>query len=867
MVSQSRNHPGATRDDPQVGRALVLTRAGMWWEQLARAFWPLVVVATLVFAALGFGLVQDLPRLWLIGFMAFAAVAGLGALVMGLRRFARPTAAAVRARVDATLPGKPLSALRDRMVLGDADPGAVALWDAHQQRMRQLAQQARPVRPDADLPRRDPYALRLVGITALVTALLFAPSGQLGQSIAALGAGLRPLPQGTPTIASGLGWEGWAEPPQYTRRPTIYLNALPEGEPLVLPQGSKVSFRLYGDGTVLRQDIGPEGDFDDPQAPEFTATQDGTVEVSGRSFAVTVLPDDPPQVQPGDAPTRRADGRLVQQFTASDDNGIAGGEAVVTLDLASVDRRFGLATDPETREDLVLQLPLPGLGQRRQVNGQLVADLARHPWANLPVTMRLSVVDGIEQRGESQPMRMVLPGRRFFDPVGAALIELRRDLLWSRENARRSAEVLRAITWQPEGFLDEDLTDRLRGAIATLESGPLGEQDRDALADLLWEAAEQLEDGGLSDALERMRQAQERLSEAIRNGASEDEIQRLMDELREATDAYTNMLAERGEDPAERFDRSPQDQRQRITGSQIQEMMDEIQRLMNEGRMAEAQELLEQFNRMMENLRVDQAEEQDGVGRQRPMNRLADTLRDQQQLSDDAMRQMQDQFMPDFGQQGQGQGQDQQGPDGESQPGAEGQPGQPGEDGPGQPSLAERQRDLREELGRQRGLLPGQGTPQGDEAARQLDEAGRAMEEAEQALEDDDIAGAMERQAQAIQSMREGMRALGDLLAQDGQPGQRGQDGQQPGQGTEGPAGDPGQRGLAAPYSRQPSTDPLGRSMTGQGSNLSTGDPLQEGPDPTRQARNLVDEIRRRLGERERPTEERDYLGRLLERF
>ena len=186
-------------------------------------------------------------------------------------------------------------------------------------------------------------------------------------------------------------------------------------------------------------------------------------------------------------------------------------------------------------------------GDRREVQGQLVEDLAQHPWANLPVVLTLRAVDGIEQVGEAAPLRLDLPGRRFFNPLAAALIEMRRDLLWSRGNAGRSAEILRALTWQPEGFVADDLYADLRGAVAVLENDAFSLEARDRLAAALWEAAVQLEDGGLADALARMREAQEKLSEAIRNGASPDEIQRLMDELREATDAYTQMLAEQAE--------------------------------------------------------------------------------------------------------------------------------------------------------------------------------------------------------------------------------------------------------------------------------------------------------------------------------
>ncbi|TRW99707.1 DUF4175 domain-containing protein [Paracoccus sp. M683] len=810
----------------------------MWWEQAARAFWPLAALLAVVFAGLWLGLVAQLPDAvlpWLAGAVVLALIA---AAIRGGLRFGRVGVGAAVARVDGTLPGRPLSALQDHAALG----GDGALWQAHQAQMRARAALARAVAPDAGLTRRDPFALRLAALVALVMALIFGGAGNLGQGLSAVAATLRPPVQQGPDIATGPSWEGWAEPPGYTRRPTIYLNALPEAEVLELPKGSAVSFRLYGGDVMVAQDIGPEAG-QDPQAPAFTAMQSGMIEVAGRRFDVTVLPDAAPSIAPGDAPTRRADGRFVQDFIAEDDHGVISGGAEIALDLAATDRRFGLAIDPEPREAVVLDLRMPR-SARQEVRGQLVQDLARHPWANLPVTVTLTALDGIDQEGRSDPMQTVLPGRRFFSPLAAALIEMRRDLLWSRENAGRSAEILRAVTWQPEGFVDEVLYQQLRTGVGVLEAGPLSPEDRDKLAEALWQAAIQLEDGGLADALERMKQAQEKLSEAIRNGASPDEIQRLMDELKAATDEYMRMLAEQGQaDPADRFTQNQQGQV--ITGDQIQQMMDEIQRLMNEGRMAEAQQLLEQFNRMMENMQVTQGQGQgQGEGQQgqqgnQSMNRLADTLREQQRLSDEAFREMQEQF---------------------------GQGGQQGSE-----DLAQRQRDLREELGQQQGLMPGQGSEQGDAARRSMDEAGRAMEDAEQALRQGDMSGAMERQADAIQSMREGMRALGDMLGQGERSAQEGQDGQQQGQQGQQPGDQPGQamrdgqRGL--PYDRRAERDPLGRQLSGNGNTFSSGNVLTEGVDPARRARDLLDEIRRRSGERSRPEDERDYLDRLLERF
>lgn len=828
----------STKKNKPVQRALWLTGLGMMWERLATAFWPLVTLLALLFACLALDLLALVPAGALPWLAAMALIAVIATAIWGGLRFRRVRRAEVVDRVDRTLPGRPLAALSDRAAIG----GEGALWRAHLAQMQTVAMTAQAVKPDAQLTRRDPFALRLVGLVALALAMIFGGISEMGRGVSALAS--TASPPGAELTPGGPSWEGWAEPPAYTRRPTIYLNALPEGERLELPKGSTVTFRLYGSGAEVTQNIGAALG-DDPLAPGMRAEKSGRIDIGDRSFDVNVLPDLPPVIRAGSQPVRRADGRMVQDYQAEDDHGVVTAKATIDLDLAAIDRRFGLAVEPEPRDAVELLLPMPRNGDRKQVKGQLVQDLSRHPWANLQVKLSLQAADGIEQTASSAPMQTILPGRRFFQPLAASLIEMRRDLLWSRENAGRSSEILRAVTWQPEGFVNQDLYRELQGAVQILDQNELTEKQRDDLAEALWQAAIQLEDGGLSDALERMRQAQQKLSEAIRNGASQDEIQRLMDELKEATDAYTRMLAEQSErDPGERFTRDQPSQT--ITSDQIQQMMDEIQRLMNEGRMAEAQELLEQFNRMMENLQIGQAQGQGqgegfGEGQQGgAMNRLSDSLREQQRLSDEAFRDMQEQF-------------------------SQGQTGQPSENSG---DLADRQRQLREELGQQRGLLPGQGSADGDSAGRQLDEAGRAMEDAEQALRNGDMSGAMQRQADAIQSMREGMRALGSMM--DQRQGDAGQDGEQATEGQDGQRALGGQRNgsLQGQRNGEPTFDPLGRERDGNGNVIVGGDSMGDGEvDPARRARDLLDEIRRRSGQRDRSEDERGYLDRLLDRF
>ena len=58
---------------------------------------------------------------------------------------------------------------------------------------------------------------------------------------------------------------------------------------------------------------------------------------------------------------------------------------------------------------------------------------------------------------------------------------------------------------------------------------------RDEVAEALWQAAVQIEDGNLGDAAQRLAKAKERLQQALRERAPDEEIARLMDELRQAT--------------------------------------------------------------------------------------------------------------------------------------------------------------------------------------------------------------------------------------------------------------------------------------------------------------------------------------------
>lgn len=828
-----------------------------------------MTLGLLLVSAMAFGVLDHFSAMQLRAVVGASLLALAALAIFGYLKFQAPLQAEVLARLDASLPGSPIAALLDDQAIGTEDAASRAVWQAHKARMALRAAKARAVAPNLRLAGRDPYALRYVALTAFVMAMIF---GSLWRVVTG-----NPLATADAAImATGPSWEGWAQPPAYTGKPSIYLSDV-TASTLELPTGTRIQLRLYGEKSDLdvvetvsdpavtakipepSVQAVPDGGTNGSAAPVLPNTRDlvvaqsGKLEIigeGGRVWDIVALADTVPTVTPIGEIGREADGRLKQMFSAKDDYAVVSGQVTITLDLAAVDRRFGLALEPEPREPVVLDLPMPIRGNRADFKETLVDDLSEHPFANLPVKMVFSVVDEAGQAGTAEPLSVALPGRRFFDPLAMALIEMRRDLLWSRQNAPRATQILKAVTNAPEGFIrNESAYLRLRVALRRLDAAQanLTPELRDELAAELWAISLMVEEGDLASALERLRRAQDKLDEAIRNGASPEEVDRLMQDMREALNDYMRQLAE--EQQRNPDSQSSQNQQGlQMSQDQLQQMLDELQKLIEEGRTAEAAELMEQLRQFMENMQVTQGQGQ-GQGQggpgQQAMRDMQETLRDQQKLSDDAFRDMQN------GNQGQEPGEGEQGQqEGESQNPGQDQGGQQDGKGQGGGSLTDRQNALRDRLGDLQGRnLPGDGTEQGEAGRRQLDRADRAMRDAERSLRDGDLPGALDRQAEAMQALREGMRNFGEALAEQ-QREEMG--GNRPGEDV----------GRADPNGR----DPLGREP-GDSARIGSDRNMLQGDDIYRRAQELLDEIRRRSGDQTRPDSELDYLRRLLDQF
>ena len=877
---------------------VLLTRLGLISERVTKCFWPFWTVLFFALAPLILGRQDFLPLEVVWGYGVVAILALLWTLYRGIRRLNWPSEAEAVARVDARLVGRPIAALNDVQAIGADDVGSQAIWDAHLVRMQEKTRDARAVEPDLRVSSNDPYGLRYIAVLFMVVALLFGSIWPVG-SVAEAGTG-------TELLATGPVWEGWIEPPAYTGKPTLYLADIIANR-VQVPQGSFITLRLYGQEGDLAVNETVSGRTDDlgaatDQQQGFEVTQAGRLEIEGEGGAtwqILLLEDEAPTVELTGPIEADAQGTMSQPFSAMDDYGVLAGVATIELNLEGVDRRHGLTIEPDLGTVIVIDLPIPFSGDRADFEEFLIDDFSEHPWANLPVVLTLQVEDGLGQTGASDPENIILPGRRFFQPIARAVIEQRRDILWSKANAPRAAQVLRAVSNRPdELFPDETTYLRLRAIIRRLEAmetSGLSDEVQDELSLALWELAVQLEEGSLADARARLERAQERLEEAMRNGASDEEIAELMQELREAMSDYMQQLANEME-PSDNDGTDQPDQQQNgetITQDELQALMDRIQELMEEGRMAEAMELMEQLNELMENLQMTEGGEGGEGGPRTPgqksMEDLAETLRDQQDLTDEAFRDLQEQFN-----QGQEQGQDpgdqsgqqpgqQPGEQGGQQPGEQGQDGQDGQGGqqPGQQqgqgqgqgdntqggltdesgqggeggggaqSLAERQQALRDGLNQLRNGLPGLSGDAADNAEQSLERAEGAMDGAEDALRDGDLAEAIDQQAEAMDALRDGLRNLGQALAENQM------DELAEGQGT--------QTGNAEGRPEPERRDPLGRQIGNSGQFGTEESMLQD--EINRRAEELLQELRNRSADQERPQLELDYLRRLLDRF
>lgn len=715
--------------------------------------------------------------------------------------------ALARLEADGGAKHAPLQALEDRPFNpNERDP---ALWRAHLEDMRRRAAAARLRPPRITADARDPYGLRYSAVGLLLVALV-AAGGDWRTRLAAT------LAPGVANAALATAADLWIEPPAYTGKAPVYLlraGARLEGadEQLNVPQGSRVIAQINGRGRTRLSVLTPDEEI-------------------------------------------RADARVADNAVRAELDLNASG--VVRLRLAGREGRWpvGVIRDrppaavyiepPASTDDALLSLALAF------ADDYGVAQAALHLRLDPDQTLPLDAPpldEGAIREARIIPLDGAAgaPGERRFDldlqaDPWAGLVVLAKVVV--KDGAGQRGETEEAAVSLPErpfynplarAVIEQRRTlavaepswRRVGRSFDALTLAPeqfydgtkeyfllrtafwrVMRQDGDGFDDAVedfWPLALQLEDEALELARRQMEAAQEALRQALERGAGEEEIARLVEALRDAINNYLQALAQSGQSAP-----APRGPVEELSQSDIDRMLDSIRNLSQSGANNAARQMLTDLQNLLNNLRLAQRGGSSGSGTPQQGGEGGGAAGQ----AGDLIGRQRDLANRSFER---------------SQ-----EPGATGDD------LAAEERGIAGDL---QDLLDELGDAPVDEngdAAHALGDALDEMRAAEEALNADDFGaadGAMER---AIENLRAGAEALArEAMRQAGEG--------QPDNGA-------GRRGR----------DPLGRPLGPFGEDVEV-----PGEGGAGRAREVIEELRRRLGEAGRSKEEIEYLERLLERF
>jgi uncharacterized protein (TIGR02302 family) len=848
--------PRANRTDlaiqARIARAISRARLALFFEALWPRLLPLLLVAALFLILSWFGLWRAVPEL-----ARFLLLAAFGLAIVAAALFAArvkvPDRIEALARVERATgtPHRPATAYNDKLASAPDEPAARALWAAHKRRILASLDRLRAGWPMPGVARRDPLAFRFLAVLLLVVAFLFAGRERLERVTEAF--------QGpVPASAIAARIDAWATPPAYTGRPPIFLTGergRAPGSTIRVPERSTVTVRVAGrlEIAVVSADaagnetdvpaltpvsaaVTPEGPVEGPTEYRIELLASGSVAVRRgsdevHSWSFTVDPDMAPQIAYEGTPGTTQTGSFRLAYKMSDDYGITQAEAQIDAPPSEGKAARPLYPAPK--------IPLTLPQQRaRSGTGETIRNLSADPWAGGPVRMRLLARDESGQTGESEALDLSLPSRLFVDPLARALVEQRRKLALDANQAHSVAAALDALTIAPDKYLD-DLGAYL--AIRSVYRRLALARDDDGLRSVvegLWNIALGIEEGDLSEVARNLREAQEALRDALENNASDEEIRRLTEELREAMQRFMQALAEQARRNPN-VSRMPLPPNARMLRQQdLERMLDQIERLAQTGSRDAARQMLSELQSMLDSLRAGRPQQSEEVGQMGQMlNELGDMIRRQQELMDQTYRLDRGEW-PD--------------PD-PNAGGGEGPPNGVDKNAPLSEELAEMLRRLhRDQQGLQQQLrdMMGRLKEMGLGENGQFGRADQSMGQAGDNLAQGEPGSAVGNQGNALEALRQGAQSLSEQMANRGM---------QPGPGQSGPV----RQGMRGGHD---GTDPLGRPTRSTEPDLGLGVKVPDEID-TQRAREILDTIRKRLGESARPLLELDYLERLLQRY
>lgn len=775
-----------------------------------------------------FGFWESLPASVHVFVLVALFFAWLASLVPLARR-PYPLEKDAIARLDRQVPHRVVASLSDRLVM--RNPEAAELWQLHQRRLAAQLQQIGLYRPHPNIFRRDRYGMRFLFLLLLAVGAVAAGPERLAR--------LQRAFDGSSASLLAPRLDAWVTPPSYTGRPPVFLDMKGQDARaihLVVPQGSVFTLRTEtGQGIELkiadRLVKLSNGARDDSKLLRFEEKLEKSgafvIQHYGRALAegdITVEPDLAPDITL-EGPVQILLGKSLRvRAKVQDDYGVLGAKALFhfaerkesTVDLRPDKNRMPQPLVEDPGFPLVL-----GLTRPRDTVTTTTKDISSHPFAGLPMLMQLIARDDAGNEAKADAGRLVLPARPFANPLARALAALRQKLALDRAERSAVGHALELLVAEPEKHIP-DLHHYLQiTAVQAQLDNAWNDDDLRAVLDRLWDVAVFIEEGDLSDAERALAEAQRRLEDALDRNASPEEISKLMNELRRTMANYLRQLQNQAAKNAPGGKLPPN--MKVLTEADLERMMKRIEQLSRSGAREAARQQLQNLRDLLSALRnSDPSSAGAASALQKRLEDIAGLMHEQQKLMDETFKERNRQR--------------QQGREAPSGPQQKAAP-----PSAGAKELEQKQGQLRDKLRElQQGL-------QESETGKPLGDAEGAMGEAEQYLGHNIPGQALPEQGRALEEMRKGAQALMRSMQGGGQ-GEGGSYGFNTGEGN----GD-----LDAPGRYNP---------------FSAGESMEDGnrvPDEIdrKTIQDILDEVKRRLSDPQRPKQERDYLERLLRPF
>jgi uncharacterized protein (TIGR02302 family) len=805
----------------------------LWLEQLTQAFWPFFSFVAIMLSLWLLNLHGVLPK---PGAKLLLGLAFLGAGYLayyGVRHLKPPAIDSVDRRLEqeAGLAHRPFDGLNDRQ----ASRGSArthALWLENRKRLQSTLRNLRFVLPKPQIAIYDPRALRIASLLLLfIAAVIAGPQWQQRLTSALLPFQWQHQMTAPDNIII------WLKPPDYTGLEQQVINGRPADEKrLSIPAGSDLKIRLKGGLGTPYLDTGAATQslaFDqqgggnyaiETQIPRDAQKTEQLKSKKHRELSVTqlffsraripytLIPDQPPEIRfdKGDDVLKNA--RLRFHLQLRDDYGLS----KLAINVSAVSSLDGSSALPDIGSAVNRTRILNIGGSQNYQAIHPVFDLSAHPWAGHHVKIRFTVYDAAGQTAKTKPVRVKLPMRNFTHPVAQRLIEHRRKLIRGVDKDLRSdiRRDLYELARRPESY-QGDITSFLamRSAAARLNYSP-GMETRRALIDLLWATALRIEDGDYPFAERNLRQAGRELEKTLNSSeASDEDIARALKRYQQALGQYMKALKKKMQKQITSGEMQVVPSKMLKNAMQpgnMQSMLEKMRAQALSGDREQARRQLAEMQRMLNrmNSAMQQKIPEDVQKTAQGMKNLQSLINKQKKLHERTRQADKTKSNTDKEQQA-------------------------------QQEMARQQAGLEKKLESIMDKLP----DMAGKARETLQKARKEMENASQSLQNGKNPEAASHQARALKYMRQSgqkmTQALRERLSN--------------------------MTGIA--LGRRGGRDPLGRAYN-QGDNPGKGGdikiPIKGEQRPIHQ---LIELLRQRAGELERPREERNYYRRLLEQW